>query len=342
MTIDPKTLNAEERAIVDRCAFEFWLSEPRPRERYELAMQQCEEVILARRAIYASPAHPGPQREEKVYQTCPHCLGKTLDHTCPNCRASVPWEDHHLDPCGWVCEMFYPGKKFATPPAPPPAPVAGELAEAVLRAMGRLAYCASSPHETDDWMEETLAIRTNLESWARSQAEETGKLKAKVKALSTLSAGLEVQLDEARSQATAQPVAVGISREYRMVEDAAAARGLWHLDNGQRRQFEEITDAIAAVRDQAASAQPQPPVRDLGKVREFFDSISGLQFPNARTHQRYLAALAELDASAQPKAVEVPVDCVRALLNYADAHGIVAKDSRDAVRRWLAAAEGGK
>lgn len=87
--------------------------------------------------------------------------------------------------------------------------------------------------------------------------------------------------------------ALRMTREFRMVEDAAAARGLWHLDNGQPQQFNEIADAIAAVREQYAHAQPRP---KLEKVRSLFNVLEG--------HAAYLGfkrlrdeALAELDAA---------------------------------------------
>ena len=94
------------------------------------------------------PAPPAPEKAAKV--ECPNC-GEMTERS--HSRYEGPGPDK------WACQ-----------PAPP-EPAAREMPEALSKALGRLAYCASSPHETDDWMEETLAIRTALESLWRNLAQ---------------------------------------------------------------------------------------------------------------------------------------------------------------------------
>jgi len=64
--LDPRSLNAEERAIVDHQAFRYH-SAWKPEDRYRTALDYCEPLILARRAIFGEPASEG-----KV--ECPNCL----------------------------------------------------------------------------------------------------------------------------------------------------------------------------------------------------------------------------------------------------------------------------
>ena len=76
--LDPRSLNAEERAIVDHEASRFhrdWTGEAR----YEAALSICEPIILARRAIFGEPASEGG----KVCEKC----GRPQDPNALHCVA---------------------------------------------------------------------------------------------------------------------------------------------------------------------------------------------------------------------------------------------------------------
>lgn len=261
-TLDPKTLNAEERALLDRHASKLYAEQPGSGGDAAGAYADGLRLIEARRALL-SPAQPEPKREE----------------VCPNCKKPANSVDGHLD---------LPGFAYLCQPAPSPAPVASELPEAVEEAALalRLAVnpCDGSPSD-----ERLLSAADALEAWARSQ---TQPVDASAVYDEGFADGVALQ-----KRCEAQPSAVGMTPELEMVLKAASLRCGYLLRGAQTKtkltESRRLSTAIAAVRAQAASAQPKA----------------------------------------------VPVDCIRALLGYADAHRIVAKDSRDAVRRWLAQVE---
>lgn len=141
-TLDPKTLNAEERALLDRHASKLYAEQPGSGGDAAGAYADGLRLIEARRALL-SPAQPEPKREE----------------VCPNCKKPANSVDGHLD---------LPGFAYLCQPAPPPAPVASELPEAVEEAALalRLAVnpCDGSPSD-----ERLLSAADALEAWARSQ-----------------------------------------------------------------------------------------------------------------------------------------------------------------------------
>lgn len=225
MSLNMKDLSAEERAIVDRCTFEFWLSEPRPRERYYLAMQQCEEVILARRALFA-PAQPEPKRAEMP---------------CPNCKEPIKVSTEHIL---FMHEIPYP--RYTCPPAPSPAPVAGELAEAVRNAAALLRSFGNSKP-----LMQTAA--NALEAWARSQAQQH---RFEIKTLEAKYDNERVLRErDARSQA--QPVA----------RDLPKVRGYFDsLANLPQYQNAEGMEFIAEIR---AELDAQPKAVPVAAIKRY-------------------------------------------------------------------------
>ena len=187
------------------------------------------------------PAQPEPAAPEKV--VCPNCLRET----------ETTFQHEIRLPAGYSPE-------YACQPEQP-EPAAPEMPEAVKNALGRLAYCASSPHETDRWMEETLKIRTALESWWRTHS---------------------------------QPVAVWMTEELLNVTE----RTLNKLDRTWDQFFAPVRAAIAAVRQQAAQGTPKV---ELPKVREAINAMGRMAYgePFAQSILKRLenAALAELDTA---------------------------------------------
>jgi len=217
--LDPRSLNAEERAIVDHQAFRYH-SAWKPEDRYRTALDYCEPLILARRAIFGEPASEG-----KVEYLCPYCgvatdgpthLRKlehgaewTCNRRCSNCHA--PSGDHEL--CE-RCESI-----LKRQPAQPES-VAAEMPEAV-REAARILRVASK-----GYVGFTVSFLNSkadaLESFWRTHA--------------------------------AQPAKVRMTKELRRALDAAEAQAGWHMDQGRPKTFDEIDAAIAAVRARAAEA----------------------------------------------------------------------------------------
>lgn len=165
--------------------------------------------------------------EEEAQQTKPEDQALVV---CPNC-GNLTSESHAGNYLPWIC----------TKPEPA-APV--EIPEVVADALIAL-RSGAFPNLAND-----------LETFWRSREQqhrfEIKTLEAKYDNERTL------RERDARTLPAPGAGTVGMTRELGMVEDAAAARALWHLDNGQRQQFNEITNAISALRAQAAKVQVVP------------------------------------------------------------------------------------
>jgi len=149
--LDPRSLNAEERAIVDHEASRFhrdWTGEAR----YEAALSICEPIILARRAIFGEPASEGGKVE------------------CPNC--------HHEDTGhAWKVngELRYSCKGWNKPAQP--EPVAAEMPEAVRNAIHRMRWIADhncGPY-FQEWGKPVREAADALESFWLTHAAQPAK-----------------------------------------------------------------------------------------------------------------------------------------------------------------------
>ena len=130
--IDPKTLSAEERAIVDAIAMNSADTVALWSDAYGYALELSEPAIEARRALFGEPASEG----EKV--------------ECPNCKAAVeqPWAHY---PGGWRCPTL---------PAQPEAPGLLEAVQRISDSIGwrstqgddpTLYYCEFCSEAHPDW-----------------------------------------------------------------------------------------------------------------------------------------------------------------------------------------------
>lgn len=317
-------LSAEERAIVDAFAINKHLDHIGGTwdALYSLSAQEAEGCILARRALFGIAT-------EKM--ACPNC-GEITGRS--HSRYQGPGPDK------WICQ----------PAQPEPEKAVSEIHRPVClncwqtdtghgwKVNGELRYSCAS---TNKPAQPEPAARELPEAVRRAlivmRSRDSGDLWFAADALETW----------ARSQAAAQPGAVGMSEELERVlqfaQKTTAMRDpsiTWDPDH-----LDKMAILIAAVRSQAVSAQPKPPAREFPMVRRLVSKIrdwkscAELAMHPTQLDDLCFAALAELDA--QPKAVGVPVEDVRAVLSYADAHGMVPIKKRDAVRRWLAAVEGG-
>lgn len=176
MTIDPKDLNAEERAIWDALAAREFPNSG-ARHAYGKTRGAMECMITARRALF------GEQEKEEAVATKKH-----LDCGCVLCTCEDETQCHG---CGAkCCDAHRQQQRPATPPAPvakcpvcknepgsrpltgdcycEAAPVASELPEAVLDAV----YWLMRVGEGFEYDDNNLRLKaTALEAWARSQQE---------------------------------------------------------------------------------------------------------------------------------------------------------------------------
>lgn len=193
--------------------------------------------------------------------------------------------------------------EYACQPAPPPATVASELPEAVEEAALALRL-AVNPCDGSPSDERLLSAADALEAWARSLSATSGAQFPKVRAALTT---------------------------FRTMNHHH------HQGSTLRGCNSSMIDAAIAELD-AAQAVPIGMTPELEQVltaaRHFIRPTFGL--PESSSEKRLRAAIAAVRAQAkQPQAV--PVEAIRALLN-----GITSREQRDAVRRYLAAVEGGK
>lgn len=418
MTLDPKDLTAEERALVDveACRLNALGARglPQPEKVFQVALANVENLILARRKFYGEAQGPGTiemvESEERFLglRPCGIEVIQPAPPPAPECPARPS-----LDPCDYnlagVC-IYCRGYQPAPPPAPDdcqtfsdgtpifpgrvkPATVASELLpEPVRAAIASLHMaCLVAIRERREIDAANHAEAKNgLHAWARSLPAE------KPKSHDTLMSILYSLCTNAISIGKAQRVLMqwGNGED---IEDYAEAdddkvhalmfgeneRSLTTASSGLPK-VRELTEVVAKVQLAARDAE-----RDLGpftgnkwteRIVNLYSEINSLLVAND-------AAIAELDAAqavgmseeldavlkfaqettemrgsyasdawfwntpfldeivAKIAAVRaqaanaqaVPVEAIRALLN-----GITSREQRDAVRRYLAAVEGGK
>lgn len=214
--LDPRSLNAEERAIVDHEASRFhrdWTGEAR----YEAALSICEPIILARRAIFGEPASEGGKVE------------------CPNC--------HHEDTGhAWKVngELRYSCKGWNKPAQP--EPVAAEMPEAVSVNTWQLEELLKYA----DLAEVSLRTGFHPPEFLFEPAD---------RSLRQCIDAIKEQRDQWRTHA-AQPAKARMTEELERVLDAAEiaeeqARVAWVIQTPRSRTLKAD---IAAVRAHAAEA----------------------------------------------------------------------------------------
>lgn len=132
MTIDPRSLTQEERAILDHIALTAPFAWRDADKCYEYAARVCEPIILARRALFGEPASEGvstdpncsPENHDWDFGFCRTCkaIGRSQKPAseggkveCPNCRKSVHRLTDHCSmdqgphgPLAYDCEPAQP------------------------------------------------------------------------------------------------------------------------------------------------------------------------------------------------------------------------------------------
>lgn len=152
MKIDPTTLGAEERSLVDELALRIgsrvnttWS------EAYDEALERMSPAIVARRAFF-SPPEPGFGRDsggDPVLKVCPNCGKLTSEDHAGN--FSLPW----------TCTRMEPTQPVEMPDEGPDA------IDDALRMFTRIVEHGDDPPSD----EEILKISDALESWACAHAQ---------------------------------------------------------------------------------------------------------------------------------------------------------------------------
>lgn len=277
--LDPGTLSAEERAIVQSCALNYWNNEYQPDEAWRLALDQQRPFILARRSLFA------PATEKAV---CPNCKEETGENhvssynrdsfTCQPATEKVQESAFPVGNCKVCGELVAPYNKHAkyeggyTCQPAQPEPAAPEMPLPLQIAMDALAGAASFARLEAQSDANYVVARKTLESWWRTHSQPVADEHYRKNVAERIGMNLDdfngvpglcdietfvFEHDCKARQQAAQPAAVGMTEELELVLSVAEGSCKKYEDAGYKHGPKSWRAAIAAVRQQAALGKPK-------------------------------------------------------------------------------------